>query len=393
MNTEDKKYIELGLLATDNKLEEEYMQHKETGARILITSSPYEVASRIKNSKESLRILYDDNIKEYMVCYHENIIHYDMIKTAIDYGYYSSIPDIKYTVDSYIDDNRYEEEKLFYLIFAPTDKIDDTYGARIPEDDYSAEYYYDFGVITSRDCDFTKCPLYKALGKPIKVRERTGWDDNGQMIVSEINESTNHKSEVASIDKVGFDIDELNDLVDKLEREGYNVWVHQDSYRGVGFNLFGNKLTNDNDVFYFFNVDLFEDDGLLIMNKTLNPNILTGKQVEERHFKSVPELDKLIHDLIEKYMPQNSIIDVVESKEDVEEDLTDDEQHKLEEIDQLITDIYTLRQDSIKEDGEFGIGNLVFKEFRNIGYLDNLKRLKRQLQSKDMSLENLEEDK
>lgn len=75
--------------------------------------------------------------------------------------------------------------------------------------------------------------------------------------------------------------------------------------------------------------------------------------------------------------------------EQIEEDLTFEEQDKLQEIDNLINDIYKLRQQSIQQDGEFGIGNLVFKEFRNMGYLDSLKELKRKLQSKEMSLESL----
>lgn len=73
------------------------------------------------------------------------------------------------------------------------------------------------------------------------------------------------------------------------------------------------------------------------------------------------------------------------------ETLTTKETTQLEQIDNLIDDLYKLRQGSIEKDGEFGIGNLVFKEFRNMGYLDNLKDLKVQLQSKEMSLENLEE--
>lgn len=78
-------------------------------------------------------------------------------------------------------------------------------------------------------------------------------------------------------------------------------------------------------------------------------------------------------------------------KESLEEDLTTNEETQLEEIDNLINDLYALRQQSIQEEGEYGIGNLVFKEFRNLGYLDNLKKIKRQLLSKQLSLESLNE--
>lgn len=59
---------------------------------------------------------------------------------------------------------------------------------------------------------------------------------------------------------------------------------------------------------------------------------------------------------------------------------------------ELIDDLYLLRKDSISVDGEYGEGNLVFKEFRNRGYLDNLKQMMADLTSKELSLENLNEE-
>jgi hypothetical protein len=45
-----------------------------------------------------------------------------------------------------------------------------------------------------------------------------------------------------------------------------------------------------------------------------------------------------------------------------------------------------MRRESIANDGEYGIGNLVFKELRNNSYLDDLKDLKNELVSADLSL-------
>lgn len=59
----------------------------------------------------------------------------------------------------------------------------------------------------------------------------------------------------------------------------------------------------------------------------------------------------------------------------------------------LIDDLYLLRKDSIATDGEYGEGNLVFKEFRNKGFLDNLKQLLVDETSKELSLESLNESK
>ena len=57
----------------------------------------------------------------------------------------------------------------------------------------------------------------------------------------------------------------------------------------------------------------------------------------------------------------------------------------------LVDELYLLRKDSISTDGEYGVGNLVFKEFRNRGYLDNLKQLMVDKTSKELSLESLNE--
>ena len=62
------------------------------------------------------------------------------------------------------------------------------------------------------------------------------------------------------------------------------------------------------------------------------------------------------------------------------------ESDKIEKIDSFIEDIYDLRKVSLKSGGEYSIGNLVFKEMRSLGYLDNLKVLKNKLKSTELSL-------
>ena len=65
--------------------------------------------------------------------------------------------------------------------------------------------------------------------------------------------------------------------------------------------------------------------------------------------------------------------------------------NKLEQIDNLIEDIYNLRKEGMERSGEYDLFNLIFKEFRNLGYLDNLKELRKKEISKDLSLEQLNE--
>ena len=67
------------------------------------------------------------------------------------------------------------------------------------------------------------------------------------------------------------------------------------------------------------------------------------------------------------------------------------ENNNAEMASDLVDELYLLRKDSISTDGEYGVGNLVFKEFRNRGYLDNLKQLMADETSKELSLEHLNE--
>jgi hypothetical protein len=56
------------------------------------------------------------------------------------------------------------------------------------------------------------------------------------------------------------------------------------------------------------------------------------------------------------------------------------------EIDTFVQDLYKLRKSSLKSEGEFSDGNLVFKEFRNRGYLKDLKDRKNKIKSNELTL-------
>lgn len=59
------------------------------------------------------------------------------------------------------------------------------------------------------------------------------------------------------------------------------------------------------------------------------------------------------------------------------------------DIEQFINDLYLMRKESLATDGEWGTGNLIFKEFRNLGFLDPLKDRKYEHRSKELTLEEL----
>jgi hypothetical protein len=68
---------------------------------------------------------------------------------------------------------------------------------------------------------------------------------------------------------------------------------------------------------------------------------------------------------------------------DYEDGILEDETEVIDYIDE----IYKVRKTGLSKEGEYGIPNLIFKEVRNKGYLDNLKELKNKLISKRLSLE------
>lgn len=59
----------------------------------------------------------------------------------------------------------------------------------------------------------------------------------------------------------------------------------------------------------------------------------------------------------------------------------------IDAIDNYINELYALRQSSIKEEGEFGVGNLAFKEIRRAGILDEMKDFKAELEADYLSLD------
>lgn len=63
-----------------------------------------------------------------------------------------------------------------------------------------------------------------------------------------------------------------------------------------------------------------------------------------------------------------------------------------EDIEDYVNRLYILRKASLSQEGEFGIGNLVFKELRNKGVLDDLKDRSQQRLSRELTLEKLGSD-
>lgn len=71
-------------------------------------------------------------------------------------------------------------------------------------------------------------------------------------------------------------------------------------------------------------------------------------------------------------------------KKEIETTLAKNEDH--DEIKELKNRLKNLRRDSIKNYGEFGVGNLIFKELRNLGYFEKLNQKMYSRQDSDLSL-------
>lgn len=63
-----------------------------------------------------------------------------------------------------------------------------------------------------------------------------------------------------------------------------------------------------------------------------------------------------------------------------------------EEVEQFIDDLYLMRKEALASEGEFALGNLIFKEFRNSGRLDILRDRKNEIKSRELTLESLGRD-
>lgn len=113
-------------------------------------------------------------------------------------------------------------------------------------------------------------------------------------------------------------------------------------------------------------------------------SVLDDKWIKEPVAENIPELDtKAFKKLFDEW--QDKYFKLLEKH-------SNNKKLTAEDIKKFIADIYELRKTGIADTGEFDIKNLVFKEFRNLGYLDTLKELRKELKGKELSLEHLEED-
>ena len=140
--------------------------------------------------------------------------------------------------------------------------------------------------------------------------------------------------------------------------------------------LFNKKHNID---FYGIPVELYveTEDSALVSNGIYS--VRNNKWIQEPTKEKIPEIDQAEFD--------SELQPWIDRYEEIVDDLKSlTESVETEKIDSYIDDIYALRKKSIAEEGEYGIGNLIFKEIRNLGYLDELKDLRIKVLDNELSI-------
>lgn len=96
-------------------------------------------------------------------------------------------------------------------------------------------------------------------------------------------------------------------------------------------------------------------------------------------FPSQPDPSEVVEDISEdeQYLNTRGVVQDV---------LTNGDSADIKDV---INSLYLIRKESLEQDGEYGLGNLIFKEIRKTGLLDKLKSKYYEVRSKELTLESL----
>lgn len=164
---------------------------------------------------------------------------------------------------------------------------------------------------------------------------------------------------------------------------------------------------SDIDLHIIVNTDIVEDSNILKLlydyvrsNFNKNYNILVKGQEVEIYLEDIntTSVSNGIYSL-----KKNKWIKMPSKEDPTTYDVESTEEYKKwkliyknlkdTEIEDFINNLYLLRKESLSKDGEYGLGNLIFKQFRNEGILDDLKERLYQYESAKLTLENINESK
>lgn len=183
------------------------------------------------------------------------------------------------------------------------------------------------------------------------------------------------------------DLDCQDDLYPSLYNAYKSLWNknHSVKFYGIPVEIFV-EVENKNDLEEAKTAAPLKSAGVY--------SVLRGEWIKEPEAANIPDVnqeavDAAVGEWTDRY--QDLLAEIKEPADmptAIESlfEASDQAEAKLNKIDEFLTDVYDLRGDSLAAEGEFGIGNLVFKELRNRGILDRLKDLRNEIESKDYSL-------
>lgn len=227
-------------------------------------------------------------------------------------------------------------------------------------------------------------------------------EENQKEIDEELGESSDVSLKKPQFIKYKLTSDRIKQVIDKIIVSDFNIVNYWETNQ---FKKKNNLIDEDlKNILRTLTVKDYETNSKDVDGK-YNEAIIFIKNANIKNIKNIELYIKLDYDTVEdspvivisfhsrSTHPIKNNLAGSKDKEDGYKILEDINEEELSKIESLINDLYELRKTSIEEGGEYSIGNLIFKEFRNKGYLDNLKDRMRELINKELSLEETKKRK
>ena len=408
--------------------------------------SPYQVKNFLLGRTVPMRVFVDQEGPVYLACVSFEATHSDMCHHYLTDGHADPEYLRRKRGENYrsvfpfplMDD--YDPEQVC-LIFVPNgsegdfDEIGDAI-----YDYYTTCYEYpDFKIYAREYANrFRNFDLYKAFGEPENIRDISTLRDESLRKPVDVDESkpynvakdmgTDMRNEDIekhdTLNPVLFDGDALKPEVSDAIRNVVDAFVEELGRDGIDISVKDVVLVGSN-VSYNYTKDSDVDVHVVVDSSKLD----CPKEIVDRLYGAYRSIFNGNYDITIKGIPVEVYVELDDLgsaksngvysldngwiKEPTQEeipdldreafdalfgewegrylDLIDSEGIDSEMVKGFIEEIYDLRKEGIANEGEWSIGNLVFKEFRNLGYLDRLKELRKALKGNELSLEAMNE--
>lgn len=246
------------------------------------------------------------------------------------------------------------------------------------------DYQVSFGgLIYLPDKNPSVGPLGEALEKHDELNPDL-WDDNELKLEvrEKIEEIADKFKENLAEDEINIDIE---DIVIVGSNANYNYTEHSD----IDVHIIADTSIYENQE--ELAVKLYEAYKRLFNNK-YDPTIYCHEVEIYVEPNEIHANSNGIYSFKDGWIKEPEKLDIPDLDETKLNELVTEYENKIEQadtiakIDDVVDSLYILRQESILKDGEFSLGNQVFKEIRNMGLLQNLKDKKVELENQELSL-------